>query len=889
MSVRLKIFLCLAGVATLLWLASAYMAINIFVDGFKGIDEKSIQRSADRIQDIIEERQKAIISVCRLWASTSTSVTLSSEQSSTAFLETAGLNAVAFVDVTGKVEPVFWRNAPVSQGILLTQGDAAHAARLVGEAQTKAAPASGIMNTAYGPLLFAAYGFSQTQQVEQGRAGFLAGKFLDERFQNELREQMLRNVQFLEPTGTLLEMFKGVSGDAPIVVPPSDGSSMDVSGYCLLRDTSGEPALIIKVTEGKAAFISGNTNMRFFLGISAGLAILVVVLATLLVEALVTGRIRKLTKSAKHADHNGMTDLPKGLTNGSDEIASLARVTKSMVDRLRASQLLYRAVIESQADLIVRFKHDGEITFINQAFGRFVGRHQKTVVGKNINTFFDEKSIGIDFVETCNDASNQPKPGSVEFEYRHPKAGSEEMETRWLEWSVRALSGEDGAENEIQAVGHDVTFRREYATQLEASKNVAEAAKEEAETANRAKSEFLAIMGHETRTPLTSVLGFVSILEKTPLTDEQKEYVELIRASGNSLLSLLNDLNDYANLSKGAFDLRKSSIRVTDLVREIISTYSPEARTKGLDLESEVDLDAPEFIEADDKRLRQVLYNMVDNGIKFTNKGYVRLGVRATGDKQVQFWVKDTGVGITEEGQKRLFQPFAHVESDTSRGYGGAGLGLTICRKLVEQMGGEIAIKSQPGLGSLFTFSIPIGNPTIPEALAAAPKAAAKVQETPNAAFKDLAKTSSILVVEDNAINRKVACRMIEMLGFTCESSESGRKCLEMAAKKPYDVIFMDIQMPEMDGYETVRHLRKMEEQNPGHRTYVIACTAFNLPGDRERCLEAGMDNYVSKPLQSPAIREAIQTAMDHPAFRRQKGGASRPENRFEATPATAA
>lgn len=886
MSVRLKVFLCLVGVATLLWLASAYMAINIFVDSFKGIDEKTIQRSVDRIQDIVEEKEKGVVSVSRLWASGSAFTALSTEQSSAAFLEASGMNMAAFVDMSGKVEPVHWRNAPVSQGILLTQGDAAQVAKLVGEAQSKGAPISGIMNTAYGPMMFAAIALNQTQKLDQTRVGFVAGKFLDQRFQNELREQMLRNVEFLEPTGSLMEMFKGKAGDAPIVVPTPDPNSNDVSGYCLLRDSIGEPALIIKVTEGKAAYISGSSNLRFFLGISAGLAILVVVLATILVEALVTGRIRKLTKSAKHADHNGMSDLPKRMTSGSDEIASLARVTKSMVDRLRASQLLYRAVIESQADLIIRFKLDGEITFINQAFARFVGRHQKTVVGKNLSAFFNEKNTGIDFVQTCKEVTVLPKPEALEVEYRQPKEGTDQTETHWLEWSVRLLSGEDGMEDEIQAVGHDVTFRREYAAQLETAKNAAEASKEEAIGANRAKSEFLAIMGHETRTPLTSILGFVSILERTPLNPEQKEYIELIRASGNSLLALLNDLNDYANLSNGAFDLRKATIRVTDLVKEIISTSSPEARAKNLDLESEIDLDAPDFIEADDKRLRQVLYNLVDNGIKFTNQGYVRLGVRASGDRQVQFWVKDTGVGITEEGHKRLFQPFAIGESDT-RGYGGAGLGLTICRKLVEQMGGEIQIKSQPGLGSLFAFSIPIGNPVIEASAIPAPLH--PVQEKAAAQRESGEELPAILVVEDNAINRKVACRMIEMLGFACESAESGGKCLEMAKAKHYDIVFMDIQMPEMDGYETVRNLRKMEALNPSKRSYIIACTAFNLPGDRERCLEAGMDNYVSKPLQSSPIREAIQTAMEHPSYRRKSGSPpSQAEKRYEAAPTAA-
>lgn len=843
MSVRLKVFLCLAGVAVLLWLACAFLATRIFLENFKGLDEQRISRSVDRVGDYISDREQTIATATKLWAASGGPA---SAESADKFLTTTGLNIAAVVDASGKVSNVYWSKAPTAPDSPLTQGDAANISRLISMAHADGKVVSGLLSTTYGPMIFAAIGFPEGSP--NAGSGFLCGQFLGKSYVEQINDQLLINASLLPPTEENLRALK--DGGSIVVPPPGEGAS-EIAGYTLLKDAFGNPATVLKVTEIRQVYIAGTNSVQFFLGITAGSGILVVIVGTLLVEALVTGRIRKLIRSARHADQNGMDDLPRKFTRGADEISSLARVTKSMVDRLRASQLLYRAVIETQADLIVRFKYDGEITFANQAISRFLGRHQKNLVGRNISEFFSQAAIGVNFLEEAKSAISQAHPKPLDLQYtKQPSAGdeppSEAPGQQWLEWNLRALKAEDGAENEIQAVGHDITMSREYAAGLEV-------AKEAAESANKAKTEFMTIMGHETRTPLTSIMGFASILEKTPLSTEQKEYVDLIRASGHSLLTLLNDLNDYSNLDGGKVDIKLSPIRIRDLVKEVIASNSPEARAKGLELEAEIDLDAPEYIEGDAIRLRQILNNLVDNGIKFTSRGFVRLGVRGIGNDMARFTVQDTGVGISEEGLSRLFQPFSRLEPSATKGYGGAGLGLAICQRHVERLGSKIEVESAPGLGSLFRFDIKIGNPAV------ASSGGGEFTESNQPSDEGMPLVPpSILIVEDNAINRKVASRMIELLGFPCETASSGRLCLEMTAQKHYDIIFMDIQMPEMDGFETVKHLRGREAVGKA-RSYVVACTAFNLPGDRERCLEAGMDSYISKPLQASAIKDAFR------------------------------
>lgn len=837
-SVRVKIFLCLAGVAILLWTATTLVATNTFLGKFDAVDAQRIQQTLSRVRDSINERQSQIANAAKLWAVADVSDSLPSGASARGLMDTVDLNYVGVVDAAGRVAKNFWRNVGSRAPDSLGTTDEALFAGLVTSlepGETK----SGVVSTSFGPLMLSAQRLPSAERVNV--IGVVAGVFLDEQFQADMRRSLLNDVEFLTPTESLLSQFKG---NQDIAVPDRDRNQSQVVAYGLLRDLNGMPVLVYKVDEARASYVAGNSNLRFFLGVTGAFGIVVVILGTLLVEWLVTGRIRRLTTSAKRADQSGMDDLPRDLLHGKDEISALARVTKTMVERLRASQLLYRTVVETQEELIVRFKADGTITFANEAFAHFFSRRAKAVIGRNLREYFTEDRIGEDILGGVPDLGHRVTERDLRVEM-------EKSDVRWVQWSQRVIAGSEDEATEIQASGHDITLRMNYELELQN-------AREAAEAADRSKSEFLAVMSHETRTPLTGILGFVTILQNTELTLDQQQYVSLIRSSGNSLLVLLNDLLDYSNIASGRIELRYDAVEVGVFAREVVTLYAEPARAKGIELDLDIDLVVPRFVESDPNRLRQILNNLVDNAIKFTSKGFVRLSVGVCGKDKIEFRVKDTGIGIESDEMENIFKAFGGADTSHSRGHGGAGVGLAVCKSLAELMGGAIDVQSQRGLGSVFTVTLPVGNPNVSEDQLVRQTVSDELAgEMEDFSERDI----DVLIVEDNLVNQMVIARILKLLGVTCEVASSGEECLRMAQDRDYDMIFMDVQMPEMDGFETVRKLRRMEAQHPNeHRAYVVACTAFTLPGDREKCFEAGMDNYVGKPVTKAGFASMISS-----------------------------
>lgn len=838
-SVRLKIFVCLAGVAALLWAATTLVATNTFLGKFDAVDAQRIQQTLSRVRDAVNEHRVQLENATKLWALADVTSEPPTAASARGLLETVNLDFVGVVDGSGRISSSYWRNVGTRSGGTIGSGDEAVLAGLV----TALAPGesrSGIVSTSFGPMLFAAQRLGSGER--DAVIGVVAGIILDEQFQQHLEASLLNDVEFMiPPTESQLALFPS-GQDA--VVPDRSKNAGEVSAFGLLRDVKGTPVAAFRVSEARASYVAGNSNLRFFLGVTGAFGILVVILGTVVVEFLVTGRIRRLTLSARRADQNGMDDLPRKILDGSDEISALARVTKTMVERLRASQLLYRTVVETQEELIVRFKPDGAITFCNEAFASFFGRRAKGTVGRNLTEFFTPDRIGEDILAGIPDLSQRVTERDLRVE-------NEPGEPRWLQWGQRVIVGPDKEIAEIQATGHDITLRRNYEMELQNARDAAQAA-------DRSKSEFLAVMSHETRTPLTGILGFVTILQNTHLSPDQRQYVSLIRSSGNSLLVLLNDLLDYSNIASGRIELRNEAIEVGAVAKEIVTFHAEAAHAKNIDLDLDIELVVPRYLEADPIRLRQVLNNLVGNAIKFTSKGFVRLSVKPLGRDRLQFHVKDTGIGIDPDGQPKLFKAFGGADTSNSRGHGGAGVGLAVCKRLVELMGGTVEVQSQKGLGSLFTVTLPVGNPTIPEGTPVGQTVSDPVAE--EVAAIDYSESAlSVMVVEDNAVNQMVISRILKLLGISCDVASGGEECLRLASERAYDIIFMDVQMPEMDGFEAVRRLRFAEERDPGrHRAYVVACTAFTLPGDREKCFEAGMDNYIGKPVTKSGFARMI-------------------------------
>ncbi|MEY2473331.1 MAG: hypothetical protein QOK28_2660 [Actinomycetota bacterium] len=549
--------------------------------------------------------------------------------------------------------------------------------------------------------------------------------------------------------------------------------------------------------------------------------------------------IRWLRVQGHSSVHNGVVSM----TNGIAQDITEAKLAEEVI---HANEIRTTRIVEQASEAFVSMDLEQRITDWNRQAEITFGWEREEVMGRLLPDIIIPESqraahnVGVSRFLTTGQINVLNTRREVTAVHRD---GHEFP----IELAIWSTEGAHGA-TYFHAFMHDISERHAHKAALAR-------ALEDAREASRSKSAFLANMSHEIRTPMNGVLGMVGLLLDTSLDDEQLDYVQTMATSAEALLGIIDDILDVSKIEAGKLSIDNGDFNLRKLVQETITPFMPAVADKGIEFSAHVAPDIPDAINGDRLRLRQVISNLLSNAVKFTGAGSVELRV-SRGAQGLVFEVLDTGIGISDDAANYLFDPFVQGDPSTTRRFGGTGLGLAICRQLVTLMNGEIGAEPRPGGGSRFWFSLPLVPAT------SVPKVAESMLSTASA--RSSKHGGHVLVVEDNAVNRKVAVGMLEQLGYTCEVALDGVEAIAAFGRGSFDAVLMDCQMPRMDGYDATCAIRALESDA---HTPIVAMTASAMAADRDRCLAVGMDDYLSKPINRDLLAKVLRDCMEGKAM----------------------
>jgi PAS domain S-box-containing protein len=562
---------------------------------------------------------------------------------------------------------------------------------------------------------------------------------------------------------------------------------------------------------------------------------------------------------------------------------------------LQKSEAKWRGLVEALPQFVWTATPDGLCDYMSSQWTRFTGVPTPELLGLRwLDTIHPDDHQRI---QACWQAAASAGEG-YDLEYR---IGAKDGTYRWFMSRGRPVrEAPDGPIVQWLGTSTDIDDQKRSEERLEAAVrertlSLAEA-RDRAECAAEAKSEFLALMSHEIRTPMNGVIGMAHLLSDTRLSAEQHHYLDTIRSSGEALLTIINDILDFSKIDAGKMKIENVEFELRTVLDESLQLVALSAAAKNLALSLEVAEGVPLSVRGDAGRLRQILLNLLSNAVKFTEAGSVSVFVsrQPTPDQLVmlRISVRDTGMGLSPEQQAKLFQPFIQGDSSTTRRFGGTGLGLSIAKRLAELMGGAVGVVSQVGEGSIFWFDVCLMSGSVPQRATVASAGPSKADD--NAGLQDLfsGRPYRVLLADDNITNQQVALAMLTKMGLRADAVADGAEALKALDAIPYSLVLMDVRMPNMDGLEAARRIRNEEYRAPnsasltqGHRLPVIAMTASAMQGDRQKCLEAGMNDYISKPVTPRALAEVLEKWLPKNAAMRRRtanGSANLPSTALE-------